>query len=756
MVKNAKDAPISRLSGLAEIELLGLDPQTGTVPEERLADVASASSIYESLKDADSESSTNRARIDAMFDGVAPYDPKVLKQTGQGSRTNLNFGEAQRLLDVDMSAFVDLYSSLERLVNLRLTKGEPTQQLEAAEIVAEELTQMLRDMPEFHSGYLRLCTEFIKHGVSVAYFADDTAWRFRVTGLGDFLIPRQSMASEEAIETAASRRSYLLHELYAFIRTPEIAENRGWRPDEVRRVLVQNATNSGSRRSSHRDWESLQRELKNNDLQSGMENTSVSVVHLWVREFDGSLSLYLFAEDDPKDYLFVKRNMFSRAEQAFVLFAYGVGNNGTYHSVRGKGQRIFAHIQTSNRIRSGMVDAAHLGGSVMLQPETERALEKLSYTLYGPYSILSPDVKVIEKAVPNLSQTMQPALDSVEQQLARNADPSSTYGDRASPYKNEMQVEHDLAVASRLSGSTLNLFYASWTRLLRETCRRVVDPANGRDPAVKEFFRRCEQRGVPADVARSIDHARTTAVRAIGAGSAANRLLALRELNQLAGSFDDTGRHNLVRDIVTARVGRDLTDRYVRAPVGPRQTVETKLAQLENNTMQAGSQVQVLSGEFHREHVAVHAPLLQELISGIETGEVDPVQSLPLAEALHAHCDEHVGFLSMDPMAQADAASMRQLLQQSGMIITNTRRKITAMQRKAEEAQMAGGPGAADSGGDQAAEGPSAAQLKYEEHQMRLQIEQQKAQQDMDIKERKFQQESSLKDAANAMKMNQG
>jgi len=736
--------------GLGEIELFNIDPQTGEAPEPRLPNVQAGLSIYESLKDADEDASTNRSRLDAMFDGVAPYDQRVLTKTGQGGRTNLNFGEAQRLLDVDMSAFVDLYSSLDRLVSVVVTQGEPAMRLEASEVIAEELTQTLRDWPEFHSSYLRLCTEFIKHGVGVAYFPDATGWRFRVTGLGDFLVPRQTASSEEALETAAARRSYLLHELYSYIRNPEISEKNGWNAEEVRRVMVQNATNSSTQKAGYRDWEALQREIKNNDLSSGMENTSVSVVHLWVKEFDGTISLYLFAEDSPKEFMFVKRGMFEEATQAFVFFTYGVGNNGTLHSIRGKGQRIFAHIQTSNRLRSQMVDAAFLGGSVMLQPQTERALEKLSYTFYGAYAILSPDVDVIEKAVPNLSQAMQPALDSVEMQLARNADPVGVYGDKASPYRNELQVEHDLAVASRLTGATLNLFYASWTRLLREIARRIISGKNSQDPAVKSFFARCAVRGVSAEMIRSVDHRRTSAVRSIGAGSAANRLLALRELNQIAGSFDEVGRHNLIRDITTARVGRDLVDRYVSPTPEPRPTVEGKIALLENETMQNGRPVPVMSNEMHAEHLRQHAPLLQELLAGIQSGEADPVQSLPLVEALYFHCNDHNGFLGQDPMAQAEAAGMRQLLQQAEEIITNFRRKIEAMQRRAQESGIEEG---AQPGAEQ---GPSAAQLKFEEHQIKLAIEQQKADQDMRIKETKFQQEQALKDAANAMKLSQG
>tara|TARA_R110002153_G_scaffold84940_2_gene212519 strand:- start:469 stop:2709 length:2241 start_codon:yes stop_codon:yes gene_type:complete len=737
--------------GVNELDLINIDPDTGKLPPARLKDVKAGLAIYTRLRDADATSAINRARLDAMFDGEAPYDPSVLKTTGQGSRTNLNFGEAQRLLDVDLSAFVDLNTSLDALVQVKLRHGEPAVRLEAADVIGEEATRTFREWPEFHSSYLRLCTEFIKHGAGVVYFADDRGWKFRTTGLGDFLVPRQSPACEDGLEVAASRRSYMLHELYDFIRNPEIAATRGWDVDEVRRVMVQNTTNTTSASKRFGDWEALQRELKNNDLLQGVENTTVSVIHMWVRELDGTFSQYAFAEDNPASFLFEKRKQFKSAEQAFIFFTFGVGNNGTLHSVRGKGQRIFSHIQTSNRLRSQMVDAAFLGSSVMLQPQSERALEKLSYTLYGPYSILSPDVDVIEKVVPNLSQSMQPALDSVESQLARNSDPTSTYGQRASPYRNELGTEHDIAVSSRLTGATMNLFYASWSRLLREMLRRMVTTADKSDPLVKDFYARCEARGVGTDLMKAIDHRATNAVRAIGEGSAANRLLALRELNTIAGGYDETGRHNLRRDITTARVGRDMTDRYMPTLPEPRATTETKIALLENSALLEGREVPVLSSELHGEQMRQHAPALQQMLSGISSGQVDPLAALPGVEALHAHCEAHVGWLSQDGMAEADAAGYRQLLQQSKEIVTNTRRKIEAMQRKAQEEQAAmpegGQPG-------QGQEQPNEdTQRKMEAHELSLRMTQEKAQQDMRIKEAKAGQELAITDAKRAMEL---
>ena len=738
--------PPTANTGLNEFDLLNLDPVTAEAPESRIKDVVSALSIFATLRTADEKSASNRARLDAMFDGAAPYDQRVLVSTGQGSRTNLNFGEAARYLDISMSAFVDLYTSLERLVRVHVRAGEPTQRTEAEDVIAEEATAVHRDWPEAHSSFLRLCNEFTKHGVGVTYFDDAKNWRYRVSGLSDFLLPRQTKASEEAIEVACVRRQYLLHELYAIIRNPAAAAKVGWDVDEIKRVIMTNAKTTG-RTGSHTylDWETTQRELKNNDLYTGIENTSVEVVCMWVREFDGSISYLMFSEETPKTFMFRRDKMFARAEHAFLLFAYGVGTNGTYHSVRGLGGRIFNHVQTSNRLRCQRLDSAMMAGAVMIQPDSQRALADLSFTMYGPYSILSPNVRIVEKVVPNLTQNMDPALADIQSQLQQNVDSVSTYGNQSSPYRNELQTEHDLAVSSRLSGSTLNLFYASFSRLMREFVRRLVT-GDKSDPAVRDFYARCAERGVGEETIKSIDHSKTSAVKAIGAGSAANRLLALRELRGIAGDFDETGRRNLTRDITSERVGRDLVDRYAPPNPAPRQGLDTKMAMLENQQMQAGFGIPVLDSEMHGDHLRIHLPVFGEMLAAIDSGTADPVQLLPVVQLFHQQISDHTQYLAGSPAAAAEVAAAKQALQMGDEVITNTGRKIQAMQRKQVQAteDPATGPAA------EAPAGPTQAEMKLQEHQLKMQIAEEKAQLDMRIKDAKAQQELALKDVARA------
>jgi predicted transcriptional regulator YdeE len=731
-------------ASLNALEELGSLDEKGNPVETRLKDVKSALSIFENLRRADEQSSINRARVDAMFDGANPYNQSALASSGQGLKTNLNFGEAQRLLDISLSAYVDLYSSLEKLVEVKSNQGNATEVGRFEDIVSEEITQLLRCWPEFHSLYLRLCTTFIKHGVAVTYFDTPDDWKFRVGGFADMLIPRQTPASEAMIDIAIGRREYHLHELFAFIKNEKAAARVGWNVDEVKRVIMKCASTNGRKRNvNYESWETLQQEFKNNDIHEGHNNPTVSVLHHWVREMDGSISHYICSEKDAKDFLYKKISRYDKPEHAYVMFTYGVGSNGTYHSIRGLGHRIFNHIQTSNRLRCQMIDGAMLGSAVMIQPENQRALDELGFTYYGAYAVLSPNVNIIEKAVPNLSTAVKPALEDISNQLALNTDTVSTYGpQQSSPYKNQMQVVADMDVQTRLSGASLNLFYASWNRLLREVVRRIVTTKKS-DPMLKDFYERCAMRGVPENFIRSLDTMRTKAVRSIGNGSYANRLVALKELQAISGSFDETGRRNLTRDIVSTRVGHDLADRYTPQQSEPRPTIDSKIAYLENQELMAGEPVPVVDAEMHGAHLNVHLPELNQLIEELNQGAADPVESLPALQAFYQHISETVQFIASDPTQQGMVGTAKQVLNFAEEMINNTSKQVQKMQRDQME-QQGGSPEGAEQ---------NALSMKMQEHQMKLEMARQKAELDMELKQAKFRQEQAIEDAKTVAKL---
>jgi len=724
-------------TGFEQLELLDLDPKTRKVIEgSRILTPGQAVGLYVKFRDGDDTSSINRARLDGMFDGTPPYDQAVLKATGQGHRCNLNFGEAQRMLDMAMSGYVDLINSVRNLVSVQSTMGEPGMKLRQDAIISEEITNVLRGWRDFDSLYLRLVTFYIKHGVGIAYFENSHDWRWKVCGLSDFVIPRQTPASENAVEIAFSRASYTVHELYAKIRDPEKAESDGIHVGEVKRAILEEANRDGKAKGAAlSNWEDVESRLKNGDLYMGLQSKAVSVIHTWVREMDGvSISHYMCLENKPREWIYKGFKRFKSSDQAFIFFTYGTGNNGTFHSIRGLGQRIYAHVQVSNRLRCQMVDAAAMASTVMLRPDNPRALQELSYSYWGPYSILSDRVDIVTKEAPDLTKSVVPAITDLSRQLQESVDFYSTSGAaQGSPYRTKMQVQAELESATRLASANLNLFYSAWHRVLRESSRRLINGSLS-DPEVREFYRRLKERNISPEVVKSVDHRKTRAMEAIGAGNPSARAVALNDIADMMGSMAERGRRNALFDRAASRVGYEMAGRYFEEPEAPSYEMAFKIAELENNQLMRGDQIQVQSGELHESQLQVHIPRANQVVQQIETGEIDPMQSLSGLKSLLSHISQHADELAGDPLAETIVAAAREVLNNAGNVVENMERKIRAEQRRqAESGQPEGDEGAVD--------------LKRQAAELDMQITREKADLEMSILEARAEQERRIRDA---------
>ena len=670
--------------------------EKGAAPKTRIKDAKSAREIYQALARADEDSAKNRAAVDAMISGERPYDDAELIATGQGARTNLNFGEGEALLEHSMAGYVDLLSSVETLINFRTRhRADPSKVVEWEHTVAEELTTMLRAWPDYTPNWLRNATIFLSHGVSFCYFESGVDWRWRVGGLNDFLIPRRTLVGESNVEVACCKRSMQAHQLYRYIENEETAAEVGWDVDAVKSVIRDAMSNT---KSQSTDWESVVRDMKNNDLYVGIATASeVKLVHVWNVEFDGKVTYSIISENDlgtDKDrFIFRKQGMFSSMTQAFVMFTYGTGVNGYVHGIRGLGAKIFDEIQVSNRLRCQMIDGAMLNSAVLLQPKDEDALQNLQLSYFGPYAILGPGIEIMEHAVPNVSNSVMPVLVDMNRLIEnRTAGYGASATEVGSRERTKYEVRAQQGEKARLSSSALNLFYDPLDRLFREVVRRVCRKDYVReDPGgheVAEFRRRCVERGVPLDVLWEVDLARVSAARAIGAGSEEFRQMVFDEFSQIAPAFDEAGRKNFIRDRVASRIGYKNADRYAPKPEEDmRPLLDQKFAGLENNMLRQEMVTPVYPNDNHRIHAQVHLQALSEGIQLIESGEGDIVSITPGLVTLMEHATQHVEAMGNDTMLAEEAAQNRKILSQINGTLVNAQRHIDKLRRQ-EARQM--------------------------------------------------------------------
>lgn len=729
------------------IELENIN-ESGKAPRTRIKDAKSAHAIYTSIRNADDASSIDRQKIQSMLDGEPPYSPQQLKSLGQGYRANLNFGESAAALETALSAYSDLVNSVDRLASVKTSEGDPAQKVEWENIIAEEFHRTITDWDEFFYKQQMLAHQFVSQGVGVAYFEDNRSWKWSVCGLKDFKVPRGTPACDTKVEVATIERHYLVGELYQFIENPKIATELGWNVEETRRAILLSTDNGTS--SNSRDWERLQEELKNNDLMySHARSKVVRCIHYFVKEFDGTISHYIATRaGDSDDFLFQKPSRFKHANEAFVLFSYGIGTNGLLHSVRGLGYKLFPFIQLSNRMRNAIVDGAMLSSALMIQPATGEDVSNLSLMYNGPLSILPPGINVVDKTMPNLAGNVLPIvrdLEVVRQNNTGTYNPKQVMPDGDARTATEVQAQ--LAQQSLLSAQAMNLYYIPFQKLLAEQFRRLATVKYRSDePGGEEaiaFRKRIEARGVPWKAVEKVY--RVQAVRAIGAGSPGARMLAFNEFMAIMPRFDEVGQRNLIRDRVAARVGYDQVDRYLPKGEVERIPIDAKIAELENDAMQGGRGVSVNPGENHAVHAKVHLEDANRFLQALQQNQVDPKVAMSYLQVQYPHSTAHVEQLASDPSRREEVGVAKQILNQMREAVENIGKQLAAQAKREAQARASQQGGQVD----------PKTQLAIQKAQIDSQIKLQQSQLDQKLKVADVQQKMAIRDAEAAQKIRQ-
>lgn len=729
----------------------------GKLLRTRVKNAAEARNIYRMLRKADETAARDRARIQSMIDGEAPYDQATLNNQGLGEIANVNWGQAEQILNFATSPYIDLQEAVDVMITTPTRFGDPQMRQEWEAVIAEEFTRMLRTWPEFFPRYLYLIQQFLAHGVAVAYFDDDIDWRPQISPLGDFLIPRQTRASDEEIEVACFVRSYPPHELFNKIEDEKLAEELGWNVAETKRAII-NARQIEADNEVTSRWETIQREFKNNDLgvTGGAKATEIKAVNMLVKELDGTVSHYLFTAEEEdgdnkgKEFMFQRRNRYEDSTQAFVSFCYGVGSNGYFHSIRGLGSKIFSIVQALNRLRCRLYDGIMMSSMQMIEPENEDALEDLSVLHIGPYLIKPPNVRIVSTEQPNLGQSVIPGMNDLNTLLQQQAGQYATEAMfNATRERSAYEVRAQLESLSNINIASLVLFYSPWERLLREVLRRAVRtdyyPEDPGGQYIIDFKTRCIERGVPAEAIALVDVKKTRVVRAIGNGSSAARSAVMQQIYTLSAGFDPEGKRQSLRDLLRTIGGAEVADRYVPPQENQRPPMETKTAMLENNQMVQGEQIPVLPTEIHFTHLQVHLSKLQEFVQAAEQGQIDLAQASPVLVNIYQHAMTHLEFMQGDP----SAPMFKQALQQMGEIVMNS---VKAMQ-KVQREQMEAGQQEQAMGQQPQAEEQVNLETKLVEARVKLQMAEEAHAQQMRHKEELARQQIALADATTAAKI---
>jgi len=719
---------------------LALLDEKGKAPKHRAMSAGVIRANYNKMIQDDEGSATMRVRVQGMLDGDPPYNPAARRAQKQSSLANANFLQGAKIVQKVANGYNDIIFSVKTLISVETEFGEDAERFEYNRVLAEEGSRTMRKWSSFAAHFQMLVRKFVDHGVGIGYFPDTEDWRYEVAGFGDFQIPRQTPATEEKIQIAVSKQDMPVTNLFDMIRDEETASDLGWNVKAVKKAVAR-ATDKAST-GELGEYEALQMEIKNNDATFNRKYQYVRVLRAFVREFDGTISFYILERDGYGECLYYRPSHYKTVNEAFVFFCYGIGN-GTFHGVRGLGHILYPLVQLHNRLMCMLSDSAMMSSSLLVQHNSQKALDELSIQLVGPLTVLSPGMDIVpNRLIPDLTQSSLPMLTEVKDRMAESGSQFSV-SPGGQTYRNRLESEANMEEAAGGASANVDLFYASWDRLIREMFKRICN-GDKSDPLVAEFHRRVAKRGVPPEAIKGIDHDSTYATRAIGAGNPAFRTVGLSRLIQLLPNLDEIGQKRLIHQIVADVVGYNNASFYAAEPEENRVNVEAKVAELENILLFQGSPIGVNPQELHATHAMIHVVPLQQMIEGIERGEIDPVAALPGLRAMLDHLGKHAEPLARDPAQRQVFGVVKEGINNLTQIVDNFERSIRSQERTGE---------AAPQGGEQDTEGAAKsrlAELRVAEAEFKLQLAQRIGEIKIAELQAKSQQSLALNDARGA------
>ncbi len=679
-----------------------LAPPTG----KRIRDAASAVAICNQLDVDDAWSSSNRAAIDSLFDGQAPYDQASRDALGLGNLANFNSLGAMAKESQAMTAYVNLTDSEEVIANFVLDTGDDDVNDFAGSVLDSEFDLLHDNWDEFKPNVQMLAKQFLRHGCSWAYRDNPWDWRWEPAGWMDFKTERNTKVGDKNLKLGKFRTKYYVDELWEHIKDEASAKKAGWNIDAVKQAIVSAGTVQNDRQQSwDMQYDRFVRDVKENAYYIRFTYGQVAVHKLFVKEWDGKFSLYIVpANGNTSDFLYKSVRKYASISEILTTFTYGVGE-GTLHTIRGMGFQIFFQEQALNRSICNVLDGTDIASKIVFQPADPNEAENMNLSFVGPYAIMNAKGTFPNVASPNVNSQVMPVIQMLQSQLQMNTGIYAAVpvgeGEKemtAAEYKGKVVQQ------TVISSAQMSLFYDPLGRVYSETWRRLSNPdLRQSDPGGKEAFlfrkrviRKLATRGIRwEDIKDKV--IRVQANRAMGNGSPQMRQNAAQQLLSLSTMMDAIGKNKALRQAVSAIPG--VTWEHVNQYVplaGPRTPQDADIAALQNAVFGQGAPQPVLDTDNQAIHTEVHLDYLWQVSQALDSEQEDPNKAMPILQEGLTHVQEHLKILDQDKAYIPEAAAARKAFQNIAAIYERWQNHLMAQARRGQEQQAQGQPNEAD------------------------------------------------------------
>lgn len=509
------------------------------------------------MLDADKPRSQNRALINRLYNGEAPYPA----QTAQLDNidTNVNFMDAPASAQEARRQYYNGFLRGETYFNVLLDGAPPDKSAAWSRYIAANINRCMKKSASYRETLKGQFAQTVLHGIGPVFWPDGQSWEPIGVGLDDFMIPSRTRTSFANLSQVAILRRITAAELWRMTHGERV--DKGWQMKEVNRVLAFLAKEKIG--TQPLDWDITPEKLAS----LYQENLG-----WWNSDIAPNVLIYDFFYRDPErenrwyrcmimasmrdgqneiSFLYKKDEAVSDTWEHLIHVQYGNGANTApflYHAVRGMGLLTYDIFQLDNRLRSRWSDHVF---QQMIQlfkvssPADQDRLQKVDLVNWGtiPEGLgfvtaaerFSVNPQVIEQYFGQNQRSIAKNTSAWTQDLAHSKDTPMTAFEAAA------RIQSSNAMISSMLADAYEYADAQY----REICRRFTIK-NSRDPQVRKFQEYCKRDQVPEEW---IDSERwiVRADRVIGDGNKTLEMAQTQALMMALQFFNPEAQRHIIR-----------------------------------------------------------------------------------------------------------------------------------------------------------------------------------------------------------------
>lgn len=635
-------------------------PEKGPAPPQRIKTVAAARKLSDQLKIEDAIPAYARKLVNGLVGGAPPFTnvpadlafiPNMnwLESAAQIVRGCVPY---DNLLNVD--PYIDVSSPY--------APDDPNHD-EWEGKIAKAFHRMVKRWPEWFAEYQGKNYEMRKHGIGPLMFEDYPNWRVRALDSGAMKVPKDtpSHVSDKMPYCCIYTRERV-HTLWKHIKDESAAKNAGWDVKNVRKAIRYAMKGSGSMQS----WDYCERILTQQDLTASFSGGDViPCVTMLVQEFDGKVSRLMYPESsfstpdtngkkdtDGVGFMFSDIGKYDSYGQCVVVFFEELGDQRTWQSVKGLGQKAFRYHSVINQMLCRMLAGAEMATGLTLQLGDAKSKDALNLVQRGLVTYIPPNVKVIQQAQSagfldgpiTVTRVLGNRMDAA---LGQSNPRTLSRDDGKGEQPTAAQVDHSVANDATLDQGQIALHYPRLDAMFSEMFRRAAMRGTT-DSEAMLFQKECEDAGVPIEALKDCV---ITANRLSGYGSAQMRQLSDKQMLEsgAVAAMQPIGQLHFWRYYTGGVKGADKVDTFF--PLDNPTNRDQIDAEYENAMFATAAQPLLLYGD-DTIHCQSHIPYLQQKFAPVEQainqGQKDPQQIQSAYQELQIagpHVEEHIARL---------------------------------------------------------------------------------------------------------------